>query len=216
MEIEQVIAPPPPTEPELDDPIVFDPKVTGIWDHLLALMTDEQKTHLREQAKKEGALPSYRHTGSSEQEDKPGGSRTEESATSTSDTTRSRGPSRSHPVYLGNVAIAAQKGNTFTDFNSVMNVILPCSVQEAAALFVSPQWVSRIIACATHEDVMTVLRLFHSFCWSERDNCPTHPVIQTKRGEKRYLRILRRMKFIEDYTAQHKQYPVDYGEDNLT
>ena len=34
-EPEPVISPPPPTEPELEDPIVFDPKVTGIWDHLL-------------------------------------------------------------------------------------------------------------------------------------------------------------------------------------
>ena len=54
-EPEPVISPPPPTEPELEDPIVFDPKVTGIWDHLLGLMTDEQKARLREQAKKEGA-----------------------------------------------------------------------------------------------------------------------------------------------------------------
>ena len=35
-EREPAISPPPPTEPELDDPIVFDPKVTGIWDHLPA------------------------------------------------------------------------------------------------------------------------------------------------------------------------------------
>ena len=109
VEVEQTSAPPPPTEPELDDPIVFDPKVSGIWDRLLALMTDEQKTRLKEQAKKEGASPSYRHTASSEQEEKPSTSRTEESATSTSDTTQSRGPSRSHPLYLGVVAMAAQK-----------------------------------------------------------------------------------------------------------
>ena len=30
-EQEPATSPPPPTEPELDDPIVFDPKVTGIW-----------------------------------------------------------------------------------------------------------------------------------------------------------------------------------------
>ena len=99
VEMEQTVAPPPPTEPEFDDPIVFDPKVTGIWDYLLALMTDEQKARLKEQAKKEGASPSYRHTASSDQEEKPSASRTEESATSTSDTTQSRGPSRSHPVH---------------------------------------------------------------------------------------------------------------------
>ena len=173
-EMEPVIAPPPPTEPELDDPTVFEPKVTGIWDHLLALMTDEQKTQLKEQAKKEGTSPSYRHTGSFEHGDKPGASRTEESATSTSDTTRSRGPSRSHPVYLGNIAIAAYKGNTFTDFNSVMNVIVPCSAPEAAALFVSPQWVSRIVVCTTHEEVVDVFRLFHTYSWSERERQLSH------------------------------------------
>ena len=37
-EQEPAISPPPPTEPELEDPVVFDPKVTGIWDHLLALI----------------------------------------------------------------------------------------------------------------------------------------------------------------------------------
>ena len=61
VEIEQAVLPPPPTEPELDDSIVFDPKVSGIWDHLLAQMTDEQKRKLREQAKKEQVSPSYRH-----------------------------------------------------------------------------------------------------------------------------------------------------------
>ena len=218
VEIEQVTPPPPPpsTEPELDDPIVFDPKVTGIWDHLLALMIDDQKAQLREQAKKEGASPSYRHVGSSEQKDNPSAARTEESGTSTSDTPHSRGPSRSHPVYLGHIAIAAQKANTFTDFNSVMNVIVPCNAQEAGALFTTPQWVARLVECTTHEDVMTVFSLFHSFCWSERDNCPTDPVIKTKRGQKRYARILRRVQFIEEYTAQFQQYPIDYGEDNFT
>ena len=127
-EQEPAVAPPPPTEPELDDPIVFDPKVTGIWDHLLALMTDEQKMQLKEQAKREDASPSYRHIGSVEKED-----------TSTSGTARSRGPSRSHPVYLGNIAIAANRANTFANFTAVMNLILPCSVHEAAAFFASPQ-----------------------------------------------------------------------------
>ena len=91
--VEQTVAPPPPTEPELDDLIVFDPKVSGMWDYLLAMMTDEQKARLKEQAKKEGASPSYRHTASSEQEEKPSTSRAEESAASTSDTTHSGGPS---------------------------------------------------------------------------------------------------------------------------
>ena len=51
-----------------------------------------------------------------------------------------------------------------------MNVIVPCSIQEAAALFVSPQWVSRIIACTTHDVVMTVFRLFLSFVGQNRIN----------------------------------------------
>ena len=41
-------------------------------------------------------------------------------------------------------------------------------------------------------------------------------MIKTKRGERRYQRILRRIKFIEEYTAEHQQYPTDYGEDNFT
>ena len=61
MEMEQVVVPPPPTEPELDDPIVFDPKVEGVWNYLLAQMTDEQKQKVKEQALKEGVSPSYRH-----------------------------------------------------------------------------------------------------------------------------------------------------------
>ena len=35
-EPEPAITPPPPTAPELEDPILFDPMVTGIWDHLIA------------------------------------------------------------------------------------------------------------------------------------------------------------------------------------
>ena len=58
-EPEPVITPPPPTAPELDDPIAFDPKVTGVWDHLLGLMTDEQKAQLKEQARSEEVTPSY-------------------------------------------------------------------------------------------------------------------------------------------------------------
>ena len=59
--MEQVVAPPPPTEPELDDPTTFDPKVMGVWDYLLAQMTDEQKQSVREQATGRSS-PSYRHT----------------------------------------------------------------------------------------------------------------------------------------------------------
>ena len=206
-EPEPVIAPPPPppTEPELDDPIVFDPKVTGVCDHLLALMTDEQRTQLKEQAKKEDASPSCRHIGSTERED-----------TSTSDTVRSRGPSRSHPIYLGKTAIAANRANAFDDFSAVMNVILQGSVREAVALFSSPRWVQRLTRCTTHEDVVGIFRLYHSFCWSDKDDAPTDPVVQTNYGAQKYKKIMRRLEFLEDYTAQHKQYPIDYGEDNFS
>ena len=57
VEMEQTGAPPPPTEPELDNQIVFDPKVSGIRDYLLALMTDEQKTRLREQQRRKESRP---------------------------------------------------------------------------------------------------------------------------------------------------------------
>ena len=65
---EPAITPPPPTTPELEDPIVFDPKVTGIGDRLLGLMTDEQKAQLKEQAKSEEVTPSYRHVNPIERE----------------------------------------------------------------------------------------------------------------------------------------------------
>ena len=41
-------------------------------------------------------------------------------------------------------------------------------------------------------------------------------MIKTKHGERRYHRILRRIQLIEEYSAQHQQYPTDYGEDNFT
>ena len=70
-EPEPVITPPPPSAPEPEDPIIFDPKVTGIWDHLLGLMTDEQKAQLKEQAKTEDVTPSYRHVDPVEREASP-------------------------------------------------------------------------------------------------------------------------------------------------
>ena len=172
-EIEQVVAPPPPTEPELDDPIVFDPKVSGIWDHLLAQMTDEQKIGLKEQAKKEQASPSYRHTtpaSSRKQEKTAGDSGPVESAASSSVTTQeSRGPSRSHPLHLGLVISLLHAGPShfliLTRSNSVFFHVVqkrqPPSLQ-------APQWVLRLSSCTTHEDVMTVFRLVHDFCWSEK------------------------------------------------
>ena len=43
------------------------------------MMTDEQKASLKEQAKKEGVTPSYRHTGSSETEERTSASKAERS-----------------------------------------------------------------------------------------------------------------------------------------
>ena len=141
-EREPAISPPPPTEPELD-PIVFDPMVTGILDHLLALITDEQKVQLKERANKENASPSYRHVSTTEREGSP-------------QSVQSRGPSRSHPLYLGVVAMAANRTNAFEDFQAVMNVVLPCTQREAVAMFTSPPWVHRLQHCTTSEDVMEV------------------------------------------------------------
>ena len=168
-EREPAISPPPPTEPELDDPIVFDPMVTGIWDHLLALMTDEQKTQLKEQANNETASPSYRHVSTTGREGSP-------------QSVQSRGPSRSHPVYLGVVAMAANRTNAFENFRAVMNVVLPCTQREAVAMFTRPPWVHRVQHCTTPEDVMEAFRLYHS----TEDKTSTDPVLKTKRGAERY------------------------------
>ena len=95
-EPEPAITPPPPTAPELEDPILFDPMVTGIWDHLIALMTDEQKAQLKEAAKSHQATPSFRHVPPTPRGTSP-----------FSVGTKSRGPSRKNPLYLGRVAVAA-------------------------------------------------------------------------------------------------------------
>ena len=138
-------------------------------------MTDDQKTQLKEQAKKETASPSYRHVSTTEREGSP-----------PSDSAHSRGPSRSHPTYLGVVAIAANKANAFVRFTDLMNVILPCSLREAIALFSSPHWALRLVSCTTPEDVMDVFRLYHLTSWSGEDNASTDPVIRTKHGAQRY------------------------------
>ena len=95
---EPAITPPPPTAPELDDPILFDPMVTGIWDHLIALMTDEQKAQLKEAAKSQQVTPSFRHVPPNSKGTSP-----------SSVGTKSRGPSRKNPLYLGRVAVAAHR-----------------------------------------------------------------------------------------------------------
>ena len=126
-EPEPVITPPPPTAPELEDPLVFDPKVTGIWDHLIALMTDEQKAQLKELAKSEEVTPSYRHVASTPREASP-----------SSEGAKSRGPSRSNPLYLERIALAAHKAKAFLNFQDIQNTILPCDEKEAVALFLKP------------------------------------------------------------------------------
>ena len=90
-------------------------------------MTDDQKAQLKEQAKMETASPSHRHVSTTEREGSP-----------PSEGARSRGPSRSHPTFLGVVAIAANRANAFVRFTDVMNVIVPCSLREAIAIFSSP------------------------------------------------------------------------------
>ena len=194
-ESEPAISPPPPTEPELEDPIVFDPKVTGIWDHLLGLMTDEQKAQLKEQAKTEEVSPSYRHVDVAE------------IVPSTS---------RSNPVYFGRIAIAANRGTACPRFNELMNVILPCSEKEAVAVFSSPPWAHRLIACTTHEEVINVFRLYHEQCWSEVEDGTTDPAFWTAHGNERYKKIRRRLKFLDRYVSKYKYYPMDYGEDNFS
>ena len=149
-EPEPVTTPPPPTAPELEDPLVFDPKVTGIWDHLIALMTDDQKAQLKELAKTEEVTPSYRHVASTPREASPSG-----------EGAKSRGPSRSHPLYLERIALAAHKVKAFVHFQDIQNTILPCDEKEAVALFSSPPWIQRITACTTSEEIIDVFRLYH-------------------------------------------------------
>ena len=174
-EPEPVITPLPPTAPELEDPIIFDPKVTGIWDHLLGLMTDEQKAQLKEQAGSEEATPSYRYVNPTEKETSP-----------RSEGAHSRGPSRSNPLYLGRIAIAAHRVKAFAQFENVRNTILPCGEKEAVALFSSPPWVHRVTSCTTNAEVIEVFRLYHQQCWSDESDGVTDPVIWTERCKARY------------------------------
>ena len=202
-EPEPVITPPSPTAPELEDPLVFDPKVTGISDHLIGLMTDEQKAQLKEQAKSEGVTPSYRHVTSTPREVSP-----------RSESPQSRGPSRSHPLYLGRIAVAAHKANTFPNFQDVQNTILPCGEKEAVALFSSPPWIQRVTACTTPEEVMEVFRLYHQQCWSEKDKGVIDPIIWTDHWKARYKKIRRRLKYLDKFVAQYKHYPAEFEEED--
>ena len=202
-EPEPAITPPPPTAPELEDPLLFDTKVTGIWDHLIALMTDEQKTQLKESAKSEQVTPSFRHVASTPREASP-----------SSEGAKSRGPSRRNPLYLGRIAIAAHKAKAFVKFQDLQNTILPCEEREAVALFSSPPWIQRVTACSTSEEVIEVFRLYHQQCWSEEHKSTTDLLMQTKRGSSRYKKIRRRLKYMDVYVAQHMHYPTEFEEDD--
>ena len=96
-------------------------------------MTDEQKAQLKELAKSEEITPSYRHVASTPREASP-----------SSEGARSRGPSRSNPLYLGRIALAAHKAKAFLNFQDIQNTIIPCDEREAVALFSSPPWMHHI------------------------------------------------------------------------
>ena len=168
-------------------------------------MTDEQKAQLKEQAKTEGVSPSYRHVETAETVD-----------STPSEGARSRGPSRSNPTYFGRIAIAANRGTACPRFNELMNVVLPCSEREAVAVFSSPPWVHRLMACTTHGEVIDVFRLYHEQCWSEEQDGTLDPVFWTAHGNERYKKIRRRLKFLDSYVSKYKDYPLDYGEDNFS
>ena len=201
-EPEPAVTPPPPTAPELEDPILFDPMVTGIWDHLIALMTDEQKAQLKESAKSEQVTPSFRHVPSA-----PRG------APPSSEGAKSRGPSRRNPLYLERIAIAAHKAKAFVQFQELKNIVLPCSEREAVALFSSPPWIQRITACTASNDVMEVFALYHQQCWSEEHRNTTDLFMQTERGSARYKKIRSRLKYMDVYAAQHGHYPTEFEEE---
>ena len=202
-EPEPVITPPPPTAPELEDPLLFDPKVTGIGDHLIALMTDERKAQLKESAKSEQVTPSFRHVDPTPREASP-----------SSEGSKSRGPSRKNPLYLGRIALAAHKARTFVQFQDVENTILPCDEREAVALFSSPPWIQRVTACTTSDEIIEVFRLYHQQCWSEEHKNTTDLLMQTEQGVTRYRKIRRRLKYMDVYAAQQQHYPTEFEEDD--
>ena len=201
-EPEPVITPPPPTAPELEDPILFDPKVTGVWDHLLGLMTDEQKAQLKEQAKSEGVTPSYRSVNPIEREASP-----------RSEGAHSRGPSGSNPLYLGRIATAANRIKAFPRFEDVQNTILPCGEKEAVALFSSPPWIHRVTSCTTNAEVIEVFRLYHEQCWSEESEGVTDPIIWTAHWKARYKKIRKRLKYLDQFVAKHNSFPAAFEEE---
>ena len=106
----------------------------------------------------------------------------------------SRGPSRSHPLQLGMVIVAALRGKYFPNFDKVMSCILPCEVEEAVAFFALSQWVTRLTSCETHEEVQ--LRS----TWQDRH-----------RAERIQKRIHAAVRHCAKYGGAVSH---DYGEDN--
>ena len=148
-------------------------------------MTDEQKAQLKEQAKSEEVTPSARRVDPIQREASP-----------RSEGAHSRGPSRSNPLYLARIAIAANRVKAFPRFEDVQNTILPCGEKEAVALFSSPPWIHRVTSCTTNEEVMDVFRLHHEQCWSEESEGVTDPIIWTARWKARYKKIRKRFEVL--------------------
>ena len=64
---------------------------------------------------------------------------------------------------------------------------------------------------------MEVFRLYHQHCWSEQDKEATDPIMGTVRGKARYKKIRRRLRYMDNYVAQHMHYPTEFEErDNFS
>ena len=85
-----------------------------------------------------------------------------------------------------------------------MNVILPCSEREAAALLSESTLGASPYVMPTHGEVIDVFRLYHDMCWTEEDDSTTDPVFWTAHGNERYKKIRRRLKFLDKFQSKHK------------
>ena len=113
-------------------------------------------------------------------------------------------------MYLGRIAIAANRVKAFPRFEDVQNTILPCGEKEAVALFSSPPWIHRVTSCTTNEEVVDVFRLYHEQCWSEESEGVTDPIIWTTRWKARYKKIRKRLKFLDRFVAEHNSFPATF------
>ena len=134
---------PPPTAPELDGPVKFDPKVPGIWGYLLSYSSEEHKEQVSQQSVKEGVSVGYRHTHSSKRPHQPPQDEAEEkgsysSTSSSTDKPDDRDPLGQNPILLGMAIMAAKRGADFPHFERVMDCILPGTVEQVAAFFTIP------------------------------------------------------------------------------